>query len=241
VVTGFFAAIGATIDGIFGAVGELMKGNFKGAWDYIKGIFSSWGTFLGTVVQAAKTIFSNFVSWWTGVFQNAFNAIQKIFSGWSSYFKSLVNALKTIFSGVGTTISNFIANSIKSAVNGVLYTVENTVNGFISAINGAINLINKIPGVNIKKMTKIYIPKLATGGIATSSTIANIGENGKEAVLPLENNTEWMDTLADRIAARSGGASKIVLMVDGKELGWASINGINSITKQTGNLQLQLV
>jgi hypothetical protein len=50
-----------------------------------------------------------------------------------------------------------------------------------------------------------------------------------------------MDALADKIAARNGGASKIVLMVDGKELGWASINGINSITKQTGNLQLQLV
>jgi hypothetical protein len=67
-----------------------------------------------------------------------------------------------------------------------------------------------------------------------------IGEAGKEAVLPLENNTEWMDKLADRIAARNGGQSKIVLQVNDRELGWATIDAINGITKQTGGLQLAL-
>lgn len=43
------------------------------------------------------------------------------------------------------------------------------------------------------------LPALATGGITTRPTTALIGEAGKEAVLPLENNTEWMDVLADRI------------------------------------------
>jgi hypothetical protein len=65
-----------------------------------------------------------------------------------------------------------------------------------------------------------------------------IGEAGKEAVIPLENNTEWMDALADRIAQRSAAPSKIVLTLDGKELGWANIHSINNITKQTGNLPL---
>lgn len=45
------------------------------------------------------------------------------------------------------------------------------------------------------------VPHLATGGVATSSVLANIGEAGREVVLPLENNTEWMDMLADRIGA----------------------------------------
>ena len=82
---------------------------------------------------------------------------------------------------------------------------------------------------------------MATGGIVTRSTFANIGEAGKEAVLPLENNTGWMDVLADRIAERNSAPSKIVLKVGERELGWATINGINNITKQTGGLQLQLV
>ena len=49
-----------------------------------------------------------------------------------------------------------------------------------------------------------------------------------------------MDLLADRIAARNGAPSKIVLMLDGKELGFAAINSINNITRQTGALQLAL-
>ena len=65
--------------------------------------------------------------------------------------------------------------------------------------------------------------------------------NDINKAIPLENNTEWMDKLADRINSRNNTGSKIVLMIDGKELGWATINNINSITKQTGNLQLQII
>lgn len=118
--------------------------------------------------------------------------------------------------------------------------IKRAWNGLVTAINKAIGTINKIPGVNISKL-----PKLATGGITNGPTPAVIGEAGREAVLPLERNTGWMDTLADKIAARGGNngsaPTKVVLSVDGKELGWATINNINSITRQTGGLQLQLV
>ena len=46
-----------------------------------------------------------------------------------------------------------------------------------------------------------YTPALATGGIVTAPTTALIGEAGKEAVLPLEQNTDWMDELAYRIGS----------------------------------------
>ena len=41
------------------------------------------------------------------------------------------------------------------------------------------------------------------------STLANIGEDGTEAVLPLEKNTGWMDALATRLAEKinAGGGS----------------------------------
>lgn len=46
-----------------------------------------------------------------------------------------------------------------------------------------------------------YTPALATGGIVSAPTTALIGEAGKEAVLPLEQNTDWMDELAYRIGS----------------------------------------
>ena len=41
---------------------------------------------------------------------------------------------------------------------------------------------------------------LASGGVVDQPTLSMIGESGKEAVVPLENNTGWMATLAQYIA-----------------------------------------
>ena len=55
-------------------------------------------------------------------------------------------------------------------------------------------------GVNIPQ-----IPRLAKGGIISQPTQAIIGEAGREAVVPLENNMEWLDILADKLASKIGG------------------------------------
>lgn len=44
-----------------------------------------------------------------------------------------------------------------------------------------------------------YTPALAEGGIIDRPTTALIGEDGKEAVVPLERNLEWVDGLASAI------------------------------------------
>ena len=61
------------------------------------------------------------------------------------------------------------------------------------------------------------IPKLAVGGIVNrpgKGVPAIIGEAGAEAVLPLENNTEWMDVLAEKI----GGNVTIPIYLGGKKI-----------------------
>lgn len=61
------------------------------------------------------------------------------------------------------------------------------------------------------------VPKLAVGGIVNNpgrGVHAIIGEAGAEAVLPLENNTEWMDILAEKI----GGNVTIPIYLDGKKI-----------------------
>ena len=176
-----------------------------------------------------------------------FDAVRKtcmnVWNNIKSWFSSNVSSKFTMSYWKGKF--DTIKEGARSAFNGVISVVERAVNGIISKIN---TLSWKIPdwvpkfggdtfGFSLKS---ISIPRLAEGGIATSSTLANIGENGREAVLPLDNNTGWMDILADKIAARQQSPSKIVLKVGEKELGWATINSINQITKQTGGLQLAL-
>ena len=51
---------------------------------------------------------------------------------------------------------------------------------------------------------KITMEAYARGGIVKDPTVALIGEAGKEAVVPLEKHTEWMDIVADAVLARMG-------------------------------------
>jgi phage-related protein len=130
-------------------------------------------------------------------------------------------ALKNKFSTLGTAIGEAISGAVKSAINWILNKIESVINNFFGLINSGIDVINAIPGVNIGKLSMLSIPKLARGGIVNQPTQAIIGEAGKEAVLPLENNTEWMDMLAEKIAnildigSRNDEGREIVLKFDG--------------------------
>lgn len=239
VVVAYFKAIWDSIAGIFSVVRNVLQGNWQGAWDAIKGIVGTWTNYFSTVWDSIKRIFAAVGTFFKEAFGAAWEGIKQIFSNVGTFFTGVWNNIKEIFSKAGDAISTAVSAAFKGGLNWVLEKAIGIINGFIRTINGAISILNAIPGVSISKLKTLDVPQLAKGGIVDSATLAVIGERGKEAVMPLENNTGWMDILADRIAARSDNApSKIVLMVDGKELGYAAIDNINRITKQTGNLQL---
>ena len=194
----------------------------------------------GNLWEGIKDVFQNIGTWFKNIFNDAWKAVKGVFSGVGEFFAGVWNTIKKQFSEIGQKIGNAVSNAFSKAVNWVLDKAIGLINGFIKALNKAISIINNIPGVEIKKIDMLEVPQMAKGGIVNSPTLALFGEQGREAVIPLENNTEWMDVLANRIAERNNTPSKIVLMLDGKELGYASINSINGITKQTGKLQLAL-
>lgn len=195
------------------------------AWEWIKNLFSKFGSWIyKNVIQPIcqffvnlwadiKQIFSSVGTWFKNVFTGAWNGIKTAFSSVGTFFRNVWNTIKTMFTNIGSTIGNAIGGAFKTVVNSIINFAEKTINGFIKAINSAIGLINKIPGVNIKKLNLLEIPRLAKGGIVNNpgrGVPVIAGEAGKEAVLPLENNTEWMDILADKIKA---GAQQIVIPI----------------------------
>ena len=163
---------------------------------------------------------------------SAWNWVKEKFSDFGEWFRNM-----------GKKAGEAVGSAFKSVINWVLDKVEGTINLPIRGINKAIGIINKIPGVDIGLIGEIRIPRLAKGGIATVPTLAEIGERGPEAVLPLSGpqSQAWMNTLSDMIAQKSGSNSKptkVVLQIGERELGWATIDAINGITEQTGTLQL---
>jgi hypothetical protein len=123
--------------------------------------------------------------------------------------------------------------SVKDFVNSVIQVFENMVNHVINGLNSLISGFNSIgfdlPDFlgggswhpSIPTIPTVNLPRLANGGVTTGMTLAEIGEAGKEAVLPLENNTGWMDDLASKLASKMpdySGAKTVVLAGDGKEV-----------------------
>lgn len=210
-----------------------MISNFvKTIINHFKNLASNAGTVFSNMVANIKKPFQNIASWFKDVFSKAWKGVKDVFSSGGVIF----DGIKSGISGVFTTV----VNGLITGINKVIAVPFNSINSILNGIRN-INVAGITPFSGLwghNPLAVPQIPKLATGGLVDGATLAMIGERGREAVLPLENNTGWMDMLADRIAARSNAPSKIVLQVGEKELGWASINSINGITKQTGTLQL---
>ena len=95
---------------------------------------------------------------------------------------------------------------------------------------------------------KFSVDWYARGGVFDKPTLftsggrlGGLGEAGAEAIVPLENNTQWLDKIASMLSDKLGGGRNIVLQVDGKTFGQISVDSINALTKQTGNLPLVIV
>lgn len=222
----------------FSTADSWMGEKFGSAWSGIKSAFSPFISFFTQNWETVKGIFSVVKDVLSGNFKDAWNGIKGIFSSWGTFFSNLWDTVKKKFSNIAQSISEAMGGTIKSAVNGVLSGAVGIINGFISAINFAIDVINAIPGVSISKITPLAVPALAKGGIIDSATLALVGEQGKEAVVPLENNLEWLDKLASMLNDRMGGNQQIVLNVDGKQFAEISVDSINNLTRQRGSIPL---
>lgn len=194
----FFTGIWNAIKGVVSIVWNAIKGIIETAVNVIKGIittvFNTIKSIISNIFNAVKNTVTNI---WNGIknniinsvnnikngiinaFQTAYNKITSIFRNIGSFFSGVWNGIKNTFSALGTKIGDAISGAVKAGINGLLGMIERTVNGFINMINGAIGVINAIPGVNISKLNTLNVPRLAEGGYVKANTpqLAMIGDN----------------------------------------------------------------
>lgn len=199
VVTGFFKGIWTAICKVFEPVTNFFKNIFSGAWNGIKSAWSGVTNFFSGIWNGIKNAFSAVTNFFRNAFQSAWNAIKNVFSGVGSFFTGIWDKIKSAFSAIGTKIGDAVSGAVRKGINGLLSSAENIINGFLKMINGAISLINKIPGVNISKVKLVSFTRLAKGGVVDKPTPAVFGEDGAEAVVPLEKNTGWLNKVAKQL------------------------------------------
>lgn len=163
-VTGFIQAVFQTASAVVMAVWSPIAGFFGGVWNQIRGIFSGVGNFFGAVF-----------GWAANAASGALNSIIGVASG-------VYNAIVSFFRPIGTVAGNMIGGTIRGVVNGIIGMVQNGLNSFISMINGAAGIINKIPGVHIPGIPHVGLPRLAFGAKNYAGGVTLVGERGPELV-----------------------------------------------------------
>lgn len=200
------------------------------AFSAMSDLFQIKGESINRILQAIMSVFVT-------VFTTAKKYIELLKSQVKmliDYIIQLIGHLIDALDGVITFLQGIFTNNMKLVVEGLIKIWKGLVNAFLdileATINSVIKMLNTIHvdipdwvpvlggkhfGINIPPLN---IPRLANGGITTGATLAQIGEAGREAVLPLENNTGWMSDLAEQIASRmpSYGGGNVNLQIDGK-------------------------
>lgn len=181
------------------AIWTQIKDFFIGAWNAIKNVWNGAKNFFSGIWTSIKSTFSNVSSWFSTKFTEAWSAVKKAFSNVGSFFSGIWDTIKSKFTDIGTKVGEAISSTFKKAVNAVLSTAENVLNKPIKAINTLRNVINKVPGINISKLSEFKLPRMAKGGIIDKATLGLVGEDGAEAVIPLERNLGWIRKLSANI------------------------------------------
>lgn len=234
-------------------IGAWFTNMFQKAWTGLTNIFSKLGSWFGERWNDVTSALSKVASWFGDIFGKAFDAVKNAFSSIGDFFKGVWDTVKSIFVNAGQMVGEAVGGAFKSAVNAVLGTIENVVNGFIGMINGVLGVVRNLPGLGwVGSVSTVSLPRLARGGIVDSPTIAMIGEAGKEAVVPLEN-TGFIQTLGRVVSSAvvnamagvspQGGFSgdgDIVIQIAGHEFGRVAIQEINKEHERAGQTLLKI-
>jgi hypothetical protein len=173
--TGFKATVIEKWTGIKNFINERVVDPVLRKWQGIKDFFGGLKDEAILKVQGIYNFFSTKISeiW------DSLPSIPELFT--LDFWKNLAVNIGTALAGVGDSL----IGGIKSALN-VLIGVINTM---LQSIDFSIDIPDWVPGIGGKSvgidLSEFSIPALAKGGIVNKPTLAMIGEDGPEAVVPL--------------------------------------------------------
>lgn len=180
-----------------GLLGVWLTEAAQNIWNWFNGLFEGIGVFFADFADGASKAIADFAN---GFFK-AIENVKNWFASIPKFFSDVFGKITMLFRNIGTKIGETVAGAFKAVVNGILSFIEGFLNTPIDAINGLLDAINGVPGVDIPKLNRFNLPRLAQGGVAVGSTLANIGEAGNEAVIPLEQNPDrWAVPMAKELA-----------------------------------------
>ena len=178
------------INWLVNVFGPSIANTINTIWNIVASIVSNIGRAINGLIGILRGVIDFIVGVFTGDWKRAWEGVKEIFAG----------------------IWDTIAGVLSLPINAIISTINLVLNGISGAINAVVRAINSISvdipdwvplvggkhiGFNLREVGSWSIPYLANGGIATSPTMAMIGE-GKydEAIIPLGNSPQMRELVS---------------------------------------------
>lgn len=206
---------------------------------------AGWSTVAAWVSEAAGGVVSKLIglskNWSTvkaWVEEHSGGTVSKLVSlvknGWSSVAAWVSSARTSISAKVSLVKSGW--KTLASFIGGFKKTIRLKLVWVTSGLSSLKKTVAKLLFGSAKWPTLQFA---ARGGVVDRATLFGntvVGEAGREAIVPLEHNTEWLELVAERVAQRVSGSSPIVVqcVLDGRVIANSTVNYINRQARATG-------
>ena len=201
------------------------------------GFSALWGSPAAGITDflcnGASVLWANFSALWgspgVGILDVLRNGAASLWNGfavgWGSRAVSIADTLKNSAASLWEQFRSGWAGRTRTL--GLKISYNSNVGGVKKAVYRALGL-SGWPRISFA----------ARGGVFRSATLTMLGEAGTEAVVPLENNTGWMDVMAqklgDRMGGTGGGSITVPVYIGGEKLAETVVNALNAQTRCTG-------
>lgn len=231
---------GQRIKGAFGEAKETVKADLRNistsATDLGRRIRDAWNDIKESVNRGRESIstgLQNLIAAFRdsdkSILDSFADLARRIGTAWSDIKASFTRGKESIGNGFQNLVSS-IKTAGQHIFDGMTWPFQKAydwITGFIDKLKKKLNFSWSIPRPKLPHVTfkwdrlkvgdwlNIPIPKFsvdwyAKGGVFDRASLIGVGENGKEAVVPLEKNTGWISKVASKLAAQMAGGSGLL-------------------------------
>ena len=250
---------------------------FGERWNDVTNALAEANTWLGEKFQSGRdkvnSAFEKVGSWFGDRWNDIKDGVKEADTWFGEKFESAKEKAQNPFQSIGSWFSerwNDIQSALKEIPNWFNNLFNNAMDNAKSAVQAGVDALKSIfdfewhlpklelPHIKITGGFSLNPPSFpsfdvswyARGGVFNSPSIIGVGEAGQEAVMPLERNTGWISTLAQKVAERmpvnnaptgySLPAGDIVIQIAGHEFGRVAIQEINKEHERAGQTLLKI-
>jgi len=244
------SGIRSSIANAFSNISLIISSNMNQCSNIIQDTFSNMSntvrSSLSAIAQTTSSMFSIMISIYMSASANIANITSNLVAVMAGGFE-MIGALS---SNSFNNISNDITNNMDQAYINVANCINN-IKSLFDSFDATLRV--KIPhfymegnfNAETKEVPRVGVNYFAKGGIVDRATLGIVGEAGREAIMPLENNTGWITDLAEKVATRMPqsnsnngfGDGDLTLIIDGSVIGKVALKQLRKMQRQ-GNITL---